>query len=291
MHDLKLGAVTVSKSVLVPRCPDFSACVSSYNAFIENFQRAVGMLVLPGYVGLVAEQWRLATDSTLARFASGTIKEGDQNTIGQLIFANWATRMGMPEAKHVEKADGILKTIGFLATAMENGQLHKQLERLLKSSVVEMWMAFEVLVGDMLDKALTEHKECFGHLVGNERKPRFQTRLFIRESYKTFFADSLDINDVLYTKAIDELSLIRNLLIHKAGIVDKKFQEDSIDATRFPGSTAENTARLVTWSVTPIGDTFLFDGELVMSLIEPVIYAGRELVEKVSWWLEAHKPV
>lgn len=120
--------------------------------------------------------------------------------------------------------------------------------------------------------------------------PKFTMRHLFRESYRIAFNSDPGMEKVLNCRAIDELCLIRNLLVHKGGLVDKKFREDCEKATSLPHSTPENTARLTEWSKKPDLYKFPFDGEFVMSMIDPVIDAGRDLVETVSLWLQSHKP-
>lgn len=171
MHDLKLEAVTRGRSILPPRAPDFLACVQTYNAFLDNFGRAVGMLVLPGYLGDAADKWRRATDAVLNAYPRYWAERIDAKAIGKRVLEVWAKLMSSPEAQKEKDAEGMLTTLSYLSTTFPDGAFHAQMEKLLESSVIEMWTSFEVLVGDLLNHSMEEHNECFPPLHGKRTCP------------------------------------------------------------------------------------------------------------------------
>lgn len=168
---------------------------------------------------------------------------------------------------------------------------HGTMEYILKACVVEMWGAFEVLAGDLLKKSKQFNTNCFGHLTGSEKKPKFYKREFIRESYRVTFDNDPRIEMELASRSIDELHIMRNLLVHNAGITDPDFEKQCSDAIKLPFSTTENTARLCEWAAIPKDSRILFDGRFVMSMIDPVIDVGWNLVESVGFWLQTHSPI
>jgi len=182
-------------------------------------------------------------------------------------------------------------TLDFLISNVFAGSplFYRCVENLLKASLIEMWTAFEVLAGDLLKGAKSEHPECFRHLTGREKSPKFYKRHLMRDAYRVTFADDSKINEVLHIKQIDELHLIRNVLVHHSGIADRGFHEGCEDALKLPYQTPENIKKLKEWSEVRIDSRLNVEGGLVNSLVFPVIYAGRDLVEAVAFWLEAHQ--
>lgn len=97
----------------------------------------------------------------------------------------------------------------------------------------------------------------------------------IRRAYASAFSeDASSIDGVLRDMALDALSAVRNLLVHKAGVIDSEYYR------RAKGTKAP-TAN--------VGTQLSLDGEIVVGLIKPVINCGADLIMAVDTWLNKHK--
>jgi hypothetical protein len=97
----------------------------------------------------------------------------------------------------------------------------------------------------------------------------------ILESYRmAFWQDDRQIETALDYRKLRKLSLVRNLLVHKAGKIDGRFLEESAD---YPDLKSHN-----------LGDSLPLDGLVVRGLIEPAVKCSRDLIDAVYQWLTSH---
>jgi len=94
----------------------------------------------------------------------------------------------------------------------------------------------------------------------------------IREAYACAF-DKNDgmIERYLRDDALDALSAVRNLLVHKRGLVDEKY--------------LKQTHNLKTVPTADIGKRIELDGEIVVNLLDPARHCGVTLIAEVDAWI------
>ncbi len=101
----------------------------------------------------------------------------------------------------------------------------------------------------------------------------------IRRAYSLAFSDKIDkdvvdaVDAALADNALDALSIVRNVLVHKGGVADEEYMRDSRRVTAVPKLEA--------------GKRVLLDGELVRLLVDPVISRCVELIAVIDGWLSA----
>jgi hypothetical protein len=101
---------------------------------------------------------------------------------------------------------------------------------------------------------------------------KFTTLTGIREAYSCAFMDHTDfIDTALISQALDTLSLVRNLLVHKAGIADQIYLDD---AKSVPGAPRPS-----------LGQALEIDGTMVNELVSPVFTCGTKLITSVDSYL------
>lgn len=108
-----------------------------------------------------------------------------------------------------------------------------------------------------------------------KRKFDFGRLSGIRKAYGSAFArNTTRIDQVLKSPALEALSIVRNLLVHKANAIDPEYlrRAKSLDVPRGE-----------------IGHRIVLDGETVVKLIEPAMNCGADLISAVDEWLEQHK--
>jgi hypothetical protein len=266
------------------------ACTSAATQFIDTMTIVRGILIVPPHAFLAGNSHRVAIDQAVKELSQGYDLPNPLPKWMQAHLSSRIVELLMENAAEVDKDPSIFNRAvnNFQAIfAHSNPFVYDSVENILKSAIILSWTAFEVLAHDFVFSVIKVHPRSFLHLTGNE-KFRFQKRQVLRESYEKAFGNDLVINQTLGNRCLDEHSLLRNLIIHKATTVDQIFRDDCVAVTKFPFSTPANTARLLEWSQKPIGFVFQIDGKLVHSLLTPLILAVRQLLDVVDNWIINH---
>lgn len=124
---------------------------------------------------------------------------------------------------------------------------------------------------DRITKGTYNAEKVMGTLLKREHK--FQTLAGIRAAYSTAFSSDYGaIDAALSSAALERLSLVRNLIIHKAGVVDQTFVDKAV---LVPG-----------WETDcEIGKPLRLDGAIVRELLNPVFALGTDLIKAVDEWV------
>jgi hypothetical protein len=124
------------------------------------------------------------------------------------------------------------------------------------------------------------HKFDLRHKMGTILRNRYEfSRLSqIREAYAAAFdKDHNQIDATLKDNALDALSVVRNVLVHKAGKPDDEYLR-----------RAKNLKNVPTHTV--LAGNLSLDGEIVVGLIKPALVQASQLLRAVDEWLHKHKP-
>lgn len=114
-----------------------------------------------------------------------------------------------------------------------------------------------------------------GSILKEDRRVNFVKLEGIREAYaRAFFKDSDTIDRALNNPALDALSLVRNVLIHRAGVVDSEYVARSQKFVLAPNAK--------------LGEILNLDGIIVSDLIRGSIMASSDLVIAVDKWIGQH---
>jgi len=106
----------------------------------------------------------------------------------------------------------------------------------------------------------------------------FQRLSGIRAAYSRAFSKDYDeIDEILADHAFDKLNLVRNLLLHKAGIVDDTFIKSVESISRVIGG--EKAVQPETEK--PI----VLTGQIVKELINPAFQCAERLIRTVDSWI------
>jgi hypothetical protein len=196
------------------------------------------------------------------------------------------------------------------ATMMATGDyLTSGVESILTSMLVGTWTAFETLAGDLWEAVVNAHPHGLAQLAGkskrdgqdkrdqgkmvqfallelynfdlrnvmgtmqrNMEKVGFTTLDKIRGAYADAFGiESPGICKVLDDPALDNLSIVRNVIVHKAGVCDKEYKDKSDGKTLIPQLG--------------VGDPLPLDGQLVADLLSPTVACCVRLVQSADNWL------
>jgi len=101
---------------------------------------------------------------------------------------------------------------------------------------------------------------------------KFASLDHIRRAYSRAFSENHDeIDTVLSDKCFDALAVVRNVLVHKAGVVDLEYQK-SAKGLQVPYADVRKPIEL--------------DGEITLKLTRAVVEKAGSLVEAVDSWIE-----
>lgn len=252
-------------------------CLDADRVYSANIQRMHGLALIPGHAFFDGETWKKYCDEAMKEI--GTTDE-DHPEVGIL-----ASRLLKEGVKHDPIAES--KRRFFMATEnaavmwARNDVMHPALHGLLQGLIVQTMSAFEVLAEDLCRNtmktginsvAIPTEKEWRKNQLG------FTSRKKIRDTYAFVFSTDNDkIKSVLASTSIDAIALIRNVLIHKDGVIDKVFMDGSKSVPQLSHfrSLGKDADVLIT-------------GTWVRALVDPVIPMGYELLNTVDDWLFAH---
>ena len=170
------------------------------------------------------------------------------------------------EATGYDIERGIKAFDGFLR---HTTSLDGAVRAILESQITLSWTAFEALAEDLWNAALACHPGSA------TQKPHFRRLQSIRESYESLSPTSNEINAVLANPDLRKLNLVRNVLIHKAGIVDQQF----LDGAGEIGWNSGNN----------LGQLIRIDGARVKELVSPLVQSSERLIRSVDKWITAKR--
>jgi hypothetical protein len=174
------------------------------------------------------------------------------------------------------------------------------LDTLMSAQLVLAWTAFETLAGDLWEAAINTHhptliqKACGGQaipvrllienhgfdlrnkmgtlLIDHLDRP-FQSLKSMRERYQSTFPEGWASQRSFWDdKNISAASSIRNLIVHKSSIVDRKFLDECV-----------NDARLLAFKE---GEQFYLNGKLLSDLVNGLFVFSGRLIQSVDGWME-----
>ena len=127
-------------------------------------------------------------------------------------------------------------------------------------------------------KRITRGTFNAGELMGTILKEKFPFHKLsgIRKAFTAAFSARFEkIDEILADKSLDKLNLVRNLFLHKGGVIEEKFARGAKEiGWEYPGDFDKD---------------FPLDGQLVSDLIHPVFDRAIQLVVAVDQWI-THKP-
>lgn len=279
----KVNFIEVSNMVGIARqmpVLHLAACNQALTTYRSNILRHSALVGLPGYASLTSMAW--ATSSVQAQHEIFGIREVSQAEVEANLpkLHHRLTELMDQKMQGTEdqKRELMTKlTLQFQDFAGRSGQVYQDvLETVLKSILVLAWGTFEALTEDLLTGVIEETPSLFATV--NTGKLRFTRRNQFREAYEKSFAADLAIMTAVNNQTIDALSLIRNLLVHKSGLVDERFQKESV-----------SIPQLAPFNSLAVGEAIRIDGKTVAALVDPTLESGYALIESVDAWLMNHR--
>ena len=124
---------------------------------------------------------------------------------------------------------------------------------------------------------LHRYRYSLKDVMGTILRKRFNFTLLdgIKEAYMAAFSEGgTDVLDAVKDRALFQLSCVRNVIVHRGGLVDEDFHRKMKAEARFSGVA--------------IGEAIAIDGEATNELIGPAVQCGVRLIEAVDRWLVSH---
>jgi hypothetical protein len=136
-----------------------------------------------------------------------------------------------------------------------------------------------VLAEDLWKAAASERPHLESVLTKKEKRDiGFRSRRKIRCAFESAFKhNNTAIKSALEHSSIDVLAVVRNVIVHSSGNVDKFFKRESARLSEL------DHLRALT-----IGTPIAFDGAFVRSVIDSALPCGFALLKAIDEWLVAN---
>lgn len=290
MHDLKYDLDSMKLAIAPGPMPIDSAFLEdAVSAFSANLERIAVIVTMPvALVGL-----GMIDHMRFPPWQAGSEERADVLDDDDVIESLYEFAREIVEAS----GDGTQPDPSRLVWA--------GLDAALSASIIGLWTAFESLASDLWESSINarphlltmkrkgqktntdadskmlpiltiqKHGYDLRGKMGSIMKDRgikFSTLDGINGAYRLAFREDRErIDKALHDPAVKALNAVRNLLVHRAGVVDRTFVDQV-------GSTAS-------LSVFKIGESLRLDGDLWYSLVHQVVARSVDLIRAVDEWL------
>ena len=287
----------------------------AFSSFASNISRSSTLLAIPAYAALTAtflteakeqiEKELLGDDRSNAR-----IRDNQQELtlkISELFKKKLGSSTPQEQAANLSRMSDQCEYI----FEKSGPGYERQLEMLLKSILIQLWVSIEVMIGDLWELVVNEHPSHLASLLGKgsqsekggdkksmpldllehynfnvsaamgtilRNRFNFTVLLSAKEAYTLAFRDDgKDIQEAISSDSLRGLAAVRHLLVHKGGVVDETFLKDSsgvssLDEMRSLGA----------------GKQIFMDGVTFKKIVEPALLSAINLIKAVDAWLLAH---
>jgi hypothetical protein len=229
--------------------------LQALNAFDLNASRGYMLLGVPGLASWLAVVQQITTRRVLLRRMgtdegpAASVPPGVIEEIRRETSAALSKVMRAPPQDIDHDVRGMMGDISEIFSVV-SPQAHQLFQGLLQSIVTQIWTAFEVLAGDLWESVLNEHPHGLAALDGKDEskkeialnllqrhhfdlsklmgtilKPKYNFTALdsTRRAYFAAFAkDREEISSAITDTLLDALNLMRNLIVHKAAVIDQK---------------------------------------------------------------------
>lgn len=158
----------------------------------------------------------------------------------------------------LERFEGLIPT---------DPDMDKAVYATFSSQLIAMWTTFETLSADLWLTLL----KCKPDAVEKPQRHSHQSLRKIQDAFGALSPRSEKIDAVLAETALRRLSLVRNVLLHRAGQIDQEF--------------LDGAARIKWLLADQLGQPIQLDGRRVRELVNPAIGIGVSLIRAVDEWI------
>jgi hypothetical protein len=228
--------------------------------FLSNLDRVSDLAVLPREIAYQVRRDEILIAIAVYK-ATGkvglTMDEVLSRALTPEVGRMWSQEIKKHESISHAKAEQFRTDIGtkYIEGMIQvNLNMRRSVDSILRLTIINTWSYFECLAEDLVLSSVKKHATRFSH-VASDKSWRFRSRDQIRKSYKQAFKpEDPDILTAVYSDGIEALALLRNVLVHKAGIADNDFR-----------TGAAASPLLTPFRPLNDGDEIELDGEVVRS--------------------------
>jgi hypothetical protein len=167
-----------------------------------------------------------------------------------------------------------------LQHALDRHGAATEIELIMSMQLTFAWTIAETLLGDLLKVVIdgpSKRLNAKGKplCASNYYLARFRGDKSLQTGYTdTFHVDGIDINKVVSDDSLLALFAVRNVITHKAGICDNRYEEYMKVLPRIPQLK--------------IGERLVLDGKIMSELVVPAMDCCLALIQHVDVWLADH---
>lgn len=294
MHEFKLLEATriqavQMEGVILPS----PACQQCLLSFQENMRLVVGTAAIPGWAAMIKMHWDMSfNNAAIDIWGPEFLEKINKAPPEELKRFHSARDRAMEESisgiNPLQKEHLIVMTKEQEQLALNCGPfIFGMFYGILKTVCIQSWTAIEVLLEDLCMASIEQHPGCFSvetkerhmrtknNIRGKGGRFNFRSRDRFYDSYKSAFSSDADIMKIVMDEGIARLAVVRNLLVHKSGIVDAVFIDE--DLSKVPSLNIFPNIKK--------DDPLLFDGEIVCTIVDAAVAQGYALLRSVDRWL------
>jgi hypothetical protein len=291
--------------------PKTAALARIKEGFYANIERTMHPLSLPQYVIYWAKCVQLSECIAFFNVTNNPSPEiaYDSATIDKIHheIMRLQSQLAMQTEEFTFPVDDIRRAneavVGVMAHSSSAGL---GFMAILANAITNLWTAFETLSGDLWETALNVHPKELAALSGKKKggekdEPRKIDMSFVERhnydlskamgtvlksrykftnitstklAYQHAFPAVFEKIDSIILPEMEILECLRNLLVHRSGVVDEQFLERVKNMPVFPPIQA--------------GETLCVNGGMVSALLNVTIKSGDALFRAVDDWLAEH---
>ncbi len=243
------------------------------------------MSSIPGFAFMHGEDWGHAINKVAVRFPS--LKMGTPEFAGMVesTFDNERKKYERKEFyRRYREATGNAENI-----CCQLPSSYGAFRALLQSMVIQAWGAFEVMAEDLWRRVVKQRPRLDTRTKDEKRWSGHRSRSKIAKLYSfTFRVDNKAIMRAVDGHRVHALGIVRNVLVHSGGVIDKTFADDRKPFS--PKGEKQRGGKYLKWvRGRRVGYKIPFTGTIVRGLIDPVTPLGFDLVRAVDQWLITHR--
>jgi hypothetical protein len=243
-------------------------------AFKTNIVNITSLVSIPGFLRDIYSGYELAVKQYFA-----TEYDDDHDPIKEISLIMDKQRKDKP-TYYLDHSNTSLDDTINLIQGFQDG-----MRSLFLSVIVSSWTAFETVAADAWQIAFSSFADRISNhgidvnvlLHGDVRKKFDFTSLPSMQAAYTIFKEPIAIPKELWkNKIIKHLNMNRHLVVHRAGIVDRKYLNDY----------KEVFGKVPDYIV--INQPLSISSDLISDLTQMVILNGSQLIKAVDIWLTMH---
>lgn len=269
-------------------------CGEQLSHFQDNCRLMMSVITAPPFWSVTSFQWgeactkaarqtfgghkdfevaiEMASDKKRMKFETLTRK-----FMAEIVEKDLLQKDGIPEIRL--KMTHSSKTLDQLLAGFPQ-EVSDIFSNVLRALTIQAWATFEAMTKELWQSVRDSSNKSFSRPTGQEwsnMKLGFDARSKIKDTFEFSFNNDPNIMNHLERSKIDPLALLRNILVHHGGKVDSKFK-----------TAAAYHTSLKQFSTMGDNEIIPFNGPMVVSVIEPAITSGYNLIVAVDEWIEMH---